>query len=134
MKVRIVQQPTGSHEGISLDLYGQGRVYDAPSSLATYLVVEGFAIVEMRSDDRRSTHTPVTPPETSLCMTEGCGSCAATFERRLGERGRIVESRRRATHRVWVSPGTEHRPLKPLRQRHLKMRRRLEFCLPTVRV
>jgi hypothetical protein len=48
--VRILRQPTGSIEGISLNYYRQGQVYDVPAAIGEYLVAEGFAIVEMRKE------------------------------------------------------------------------------------
>lgn len=48
MKVRILKQPTGFLHGITLSAYRVGGVYDIPSDLASYLVVEGFARSEMR--------------------------------------------------------------------------------------
>ena len=50
MKVRIVQQPTGTLDGIRLDKYLRGNTYDVPASIAAYLVAEGFAQAEMRSE------------------------------------------------------------------------------------
>ena len=37
--------------GSSLSRYRAGEVYDLPVMVADYLVVEGFAIVEMRNDN-----------------------------------------------------------------------------------
>ena len=48
MKVRIVKQPAGNIEGLRLQCYRQGEVYDIPTALAMVLVAEGFAIIEMR--------------------------------------------------------------------------------------
>lgn len=53
MKVRILRQPSGSLEGLSLQRYHIGQTYDLPASIAAYLVAEGFAAVEMRSDRTR---------------------------------------------------------------------------------
>jgi hypothetical protein len=50
--VRVIRQPTGSVNGIPLDKYRPGRTYDVDPSLADYLVLEGFAISEMRRADR----------------------------------------------------------------------------------
>ena len=38
-------------QGVSLRFYRPGHVYDLPAPLAAYLVTEGFAIVEMRSEN-----------------------------------------------------------------------------------
>jgi hypothetical protein len=50
MKVRILRQPSGTIQGISLQRYRPGQVYDVPATLAAYLVTEGLGIVEMRAD------------------------------------------------------------------------------------
>lgn len=57
MKVRIVRQPTGTIQGLSLHDYNIGHVYDLPASVAAYLVAEGFAFVEMRTETRAATDT-----------------------------------------------------------------------------
>ena len=49
MKVRIVREPTGTLNGSELSLYRTGEVYDLPVIVGEYLVLEGFAIVEMRN-------------------------------------------------------------------------------------
>ena len=50
MRVIIVGQPRGTLEGLSLRKYRVGQTYDVPASLGAYLVAEGYALVEMRSD------------------------------------------------------------------------------------
>lgn len=50
MQVRMVKQPSGFMDGVSLKSYRVGRCYDLPATLAGYLVVEGFAVIEMRKD------------------------------------------------------------------------------------
>jgi hypothetical protein len=57
VKVRIVQQPTGTLDGLRLDKYLLGNTYDVPASIAAYLVAEGFAQAEMRSE-----RPPSAPP------------------------------------------------------------------------
>jgi hypothetical protein len=46
----MLRQPVGTVQGVSLRWYRPGQVYDLPAALAAYLVTEGFAMVEMRSD------------------------------------------------------------------------------------
>lgn len=46
----MLRQPIGTVQGVALRYYRPGRVYDLPATLAAYLVTEGFAIVEMRSE------------------------------------------------------------------------------------
>ena len=48
MRVRITRQPTGSIDGVNVSLFKPDNVYDLPPALATYLMVEGWAEVEMR--------------------------------------------------------------------------------------
>lgn len=55
MNVRIMRQPMGSLEGLTLRAFHLGEVYDIAASVAQYLVAEGFAIVEMRKPDTRTT-------------------------------------------------------------------------------
>jgi hypothetical protein len=54
MKVKITRQPVGSIQGVSLNYYRSGEVYDLAPWLAEYLVVERFAIFEMRDPNRPS--------------------------------------------------------------------------------
>ena len=51
MRIRIVKQPYGEIEGLSLDAYRVGQVYEVTTNLANYLVAEGFGVVEMRAKD-----------------------------------------------------------------------------------
>jgi hypothetical protein len=52
MRVRITRQPLGTVQGMSLKHYRPGEVYELPPSLAEYLVMEQFAILEMRDRDK----------------------------------------------------------------------------------
>jgi hypothetical protein len=52
MLVRIVRQPRGVMEGVTLDHYHVGRAYDVDPSLANYLMVNEFAKLEMRRRQR----------------------------------------------------------------------------------
>ena len=52
MRVRITRQPIGVVQGMSLLYYRPGEVYELPPSLAEYLVMEEYAIVEMRDRHR----------------------------------------------------------------------------------
>jgi hypothetical protein len=52
MKVKIIREPRGAINGASLKNYRPGEVYDIPSNLAECLVMEKFAIFEMRDRDR----------------------------------------------------------------------------------
>jgi hypothetical protein len=53
MRVRITRQPIGMVQGMSLNYYRPGEVYDLPPSLAEYLVMEKYAMVEMRDRERK---------------------------------------------------------------------------------
>ena len=50
--VLVLRQPLGTIDGISLRRYHAGQTYDLDPSIADYLVVQGFAIVEMRRRQR----------------------------------------------------------------------------------
>ncbi|HKY20148.1 MAG TPA: hypothetical protein VJM31_02920 [Vicinamibacterales bacterium] len=52
MKVRIIRDPTGAVDGMSLRYYHAGAAYDIPGGLAEYLVAQGFATIEMRNRER----------------------------------------------------------------------------------
>jgi hypothetical protein len=54
VRVRIVREPSGSVDGVTLRNYRVGATYDIPAMLAQYFVAEGFAVVEMRRRDRRA--------------------------------------------------------------------------------
>lgn len=58
VRVRIVRPGVGRIDGISLAHYHLGQSYEVPSVLATYLVIEGYAIVEMRQKPRFSSPVP----------------------------------------------------------------------------
>ena len=48
MVVRIIRKPGGVIDGMNLNHYQVGRAYDIDTRLAEYLIVDGFAKVEMR--------------------------------------------------------------------------------------
>ena len=52
----MTRQPAGNINGVSLRHYHPGQTYDLPVTLAEYLVIEGFALFEMRTalKDRRA--------------------------------------------------------------------------------
>ena len=52
MKIRITRQPIGAIHGVSLKYYRLGEVYELPPPLAEYLVMENYAILEMRDRDK----------------------------------------------------------------------------------
>jgi len=52
MKVKITRSPLGAIQGLSLNHYRIGEVYDLPPPLAEYLVMEHYAILEMRDQDK----------------------------------------------------------------------------------
>ena len=52
MKVRIVKRPAETLDGVALDKYAPGVVYDVSREVAEYLVLEGFAKFEMRRTTR----------------------------------------------------------------------------------
>ena len=52
MKVRITRKPFGTVSGLDLCHYREGGTYEMDASLAEYLVLEGFAVIEMRRAQR----------------------------------------------------------------------------------
>jgi len=48
----MIRRPSGAVDGVPLRDYDMGRRYDLPSSLAQYLVAQGFAFLEMRQSAR----------------------------------------------------------------------------------
>src|SRR3981081_4315358 len=56
--VRVVRQPVGALDGVSLRRFRPGLTYDLDSSVADYLVVQGFAIVERRRSQRSQRARP----------------------------------------------------------------------------
>jgi hypothetical protein len=59
MRVRITRRPEGVVQGVSLLYYRPGEVYDVPPSLAEYLVMEDYAIFEMRDHEKPPVEVPV---------------------------------------------------------------------------
>jgi hypothetical protein len=59
MRVRITRRPLGVVHGLSLQHYRPGEVYDLPPALAEYLVIEDYAILEMRDPDKAPVPVPV---------------------------------------------------------------------------
>ena len=53
VRVRITRQPLGMIQGMVLNHYRPGEVYDLPPSLAECLVMEQYAILEMRDPQSR---------------------------------------------------------------------------------
>ena len=52
VKVRITRKPFGAVSGLDLCHYREGAIYDMDAPLAEYLVLEGFAVIEMRRAQR----------------------------------------------------------------------------------
>jgi hypothetical protein len=50
VRVRIIQPPTGSVDGVLLKNYLVGVIYDLPANIANYLVAQGFAVFESRRE------------------------------------------------------------------------------------
>jgi hypothetical protein len=59
MKVRITRYAQGIVNGISLKHYRPGEVYDLPPAIAEYLVMEDYAILEMRNHDKPAVQVTV---------------------------------------------------------------------------
>jgi hypothetical protein len=58
VKIIIIKKPTGILEGVALDHYRVGQVYDVPASLANYLVADRFAMFESRDASHQEARTP----------------------------------------------------------------------------
>jgi hypothetical protein len=48
VRIRIIRQATGTVEGTDLSHFRPGRVYDIEHTLAEFLILEGYAVAEMR--------------------------------------------------------------------------------------
>jgi hypothetical protein len=49
MRIRVTKHPTGSIEGISLDRFHVGGVYDLGTEIASVFLAEGWAQVDVPS-------------------------------------------------------------------------------------
>jgi hypothetical protein len=58
VKVRVVRQPQGTVQGVTLQSYHAGYVYDIAPALAEFLIAEGYAILEMRREEQRALAEP----------------------------------------------------------------------------
>ena len=63
MRVRILRSRRGEVDGIPLDRFAIGRVYNVPAWLATYLIVEHLA--EAESDSESALVVPLKDVESS---------------------------------------------------------------------
>ena len=52
MLVRILKRPSGHVDGTSLASYHPGQTYDVQPLLADYLMMHGFATIEMRREQK----------------------------------------------------------------------------------
>ena len=52
----IIKRPVGVVDGIDLKQYTLGMVYDVAAVIADYLVLNGFAVTELRSATRNQPH------------------------------------------------------------------------------
>jgi len=68
VRVRILRACRGKVDGISLDRFTVGRVYDVHASLATYLMVERFAAPE--SDAEPALVVPLSDAEARRLTSE----------------------------------------------------------------
>jgi deoxyhypusine synthase len=68
VRVRILRACRGKVDGISLDRFTVGRIYDVHVSLATYLLVERFAAPE--SDAEPALVVPLSDADARRLTTE----------------------------------------------------------------
>lgn len=83
IQVRIIQPPKGGANGLTFDVFRLGQTYDLPAALASHLVAEGFAQIEMRrrerslrprQNDRRRLRTSAAKNKTLICGEQRNGS------------------------------------------------------------
>ena len=53
MRVTIIKSPEGDLNGMSAEQWQIGRTYDISPSVASVLIVEGYAVLEMRAEGNR---------------------------------------------------------------------------------
>ena len=72
--VRVTRQPVGTVDGVALALYRPRQVYDVQASLAEYLIMQGFAIAEMRraQRSRRARETDPAAKRLTTARKETC--------------------------------------------------------------
>lgn len=68
MRIRIVQQPHGTVDGVSLNRFTKGCVYDVGTSLASYLLASGWA--EPLSDEAPGLVLPIDHPITETLASK----------------------------------------------------------------
>ena len=56
--IRVIRQPIGTVDGVSLRSYKPGRTYELEPSIADYLVLSGYAVIEMRKSARSRRQRP----------------------------------------------------------------------------
>jgi two-component system chemotaxis response regulator CheY len=61
MRLKILSRPTGTIDGVSLDYFHVGGVYELRSQIACVFIVEGWADLVTEGDDSTVLHPP--PPE-----------------------------------------------------------------------
>jgi hypothetical protein len=52
LRIWITRRPDESVSGVSLSNYRPGQVYDVKTELGQYLVAKGYALIEMRKDEK----------------------------------------------------------------------------------
>jgi hypothetical protein len=61
VKLRIVMRPAGEIDGIPLNRFQPGVVYEVDASIGTYLVASGYAQVVMDQSSARVAQLDLTP-------------------------------------------------------------------------
>jgi hypothetical protein len=59
MLVKITKQPFGKVEGMELRRYLAGQRYNVSAAVAEYLMLNGFAVVEVRGRQRSARERPI---------------------------------------------------------------------------
>lgn len=95
MRLRITREMCGTIDGIRLDDFKTGEVYDVGISLAHYLMGCGFALPV--ADERPARIVPVTSEETQHAATRSDPSEAADRSERRYVRGDFSRASRRTS-------------------------------------
>jgi hypothetical protein len=84
MRVRITREMSGDLDGLRLDSFKKGEVYDIGTSLATYLMSCGFAIPVV--DERPARIVPLDQGDVHNSVRSATGDARSVMADRSGSR------------------------------------------------
>jgi hypothetical protein len=84
MRIRIVRHPRGEIDGVDLNRFKTGELYDVNASIATYLMVGGYA--EPVADTRPARVVPVDMTTEIRNGAKSVADKAAEISRKKGRR------------------------------------------------